>query len=438
MGGIVLMIFAYRAAQDSAGGKRYVLYAAENSEAKADAGTPVAVYFLPAGELAEEIVKQLGGKDSAQGRSFLHNHQEMLILFPNFQQRFTEDLLASGRLPKPGAKEVLADPRASDHEKITAGEEKVTIVGVLKKTDSLNLDAYYAADDPAMRDALDPKGEALCGGFILPQEELKNIQDIKQQFPRAQFTRIAGSQRMDRESYYNYTAGMLLFVIGGSGLLIRGYLFAARHITNAWIGSPLAEINRHWKLFSLMHVVYFGIVTLGMLAIYEAPLIQDLLLTLLRGQIESESGVLGVAGQAYGSRNIALAAVTTLAINFLAGSLLVITLPSVIVPGIGVFMALLRAIVWGIVLAPAHMALAGAMVFHSGTLLLEGEGYLLAAFFALLVPIYLFSPREGESLGRRYLRALMINIKGNLLVFIVLAIAATYEAIEVIMQMGGK
>jgi len=186
-----------------------------------------------------------------------------------------------------------------------------------------------------------------------------------------------------------------------------------------------------------MHAVYFGLILTGLQVIYDVPLLKDFLSTIISGQIESESGVLGVAGMAYESRNIALAAATTLIINFFAGSILVITLPSVIVPGIGVFMAAFRATLWGILLAPSYMALAWGMIFHSGTLLLEGEGYILASFFALLVPIYLFSPREGENVGARYARAVLMNLKGNILVFIVLAVAAAYEAIEVIMQMGG-
>jgi hypothetical protein len=365
----------------------------------------------------------------------LRNHQEKVILFPDFEQQFTADMLVSGRLPKPGTTEVLADPRTTDHGPIKAGDEKLSVVGVLKKTNLLQQDAYYAADNPPQRGALDPSGKKLIGGFIVPLEDLKLIRDIKQRFPREQFTAIAGSQRLDRGAYYNYMIGMSLLLIGGSVLLIRSYMFAARRITNAWIGPPLAQISRHWKLFSLMHVIYFGICIIGALIIYEKPLPQDFLLTTISGQIESESGVLGVAGMAYGSRNIALAAVTTLVINFFVGSILVITLPSVIVPGIGVFMALFRAALWGIMMAPTSMALAGAIRFHSVTLLLEGEGYILAAFFALLMPIYLFNPAEGNKLRARYGHALMMNVKGNIIVFIMLAVAASYEAIEVILQM---
>jgi hypothetical protein len=438
-GGIVLMAVAHRDARESFGtdNKRYVLFVADKPEAKAEQGTSVAVYFLPPEKDVEMLADGIGGMGSAQGRVFLRNHQSAVILLPDFQERFTADMPASGALPRPGTKEVLADPCTTYRDRITVGDQELRVTGVLKKTESLQLDAYYAADNPALRNLLAQNGKSLLEAFLVPLEDTKKILELKKLFPSGQFTLVIGSRHLNRTLFYSYVAGMLLFLFGGSGLLIRCYLFAARRITNAWIGPPLAEISRHWKLFSLMHLAYFGIVIAGMAAIYELPLLQDFLLTVIRGQIESKRGVLGVAGEAYGSGNIALAAVTTLVINFFGGSLLVITLPSVIVPGIGVLMALFRATVWGILLAPAYLSLARGMILHSGTLLLEGEGYILATFFALLVPIYLFSPREGQSLGSRYLRSLLINLKGNLLVLIVLAAAATYEAIEVILQMGG-
>jgi hypothetical protein len=439
VGGIALMAFSFRQSQNilGSGGNRHVLYVAKQPGAKAEKGSPVLVCFLPPAEDVKTLTQAFDGIDSERSKSFSLNHQKMLILSPDFIQRFTENMLESGKLPEPGTKEVLADPHTAGRDTIMVGDEKLTVVGVLKKTDSLLLDACYAADDPAMRNLLEKNGKTLVDGYLISVDDLKKIEDVKKQFPRKELTAVAGSQRMNKAAYYNYALGELLFLLGGSGLLIRIYLFAARRITNAWIGAPLAEISRHWKLFSLMHAVYFGLFLIGTLVIYEAPLFQDFLLTVISGQIESESGPLGVAGKAYETRNIALAAAVTLLINFFAGSLLVITLPSVIVPGIGVLMAVFRAIMWGILLSPSYMALAWSMISHSGTLLLEGEGYILATFFALLVPIYLFSPKEGENLGARYARAVLMNLKGNIIVFIVLAVAASYEAIEVIMQMGG-
>jgi len=59
-----------------------------------------------------------------------------------------------------------------------------------------------------------------------------------------------------------------------------------------------------------------------------------------------------------------------------------ITLPVDPVPGSGVFVACLRATVWGIILAPV-IAVAGLRhAVALGTMLLEGEGYILATVSA--------------------------------------------------------
>ncbi len=136
------------------------------------------------------------------------------------------------------------------------------------------------------------------------------------------------------------------------------------------------------------------------------------------------------------SKSIPLAALTTFAINFPLGSLVCITLPSIILPGAGVLVAGLRAALWGLLLAPSFGTCSGMMLPHSFTLLLEGEGYVIAAFFGLLVLVYLFRKDEGTGAANRYVKALLMNVRGNLLVAIVLAVAAIYEAIEVILAMS--
>ena len=103
------------------------------------------------------------------------------------------------------------------------------------------------------------------------------------------------------------------------------------------------------------------------------------------------------------------------------------------------------------------MTLAYAMKAHTGTLLLEGEGYILAAFFALLIPIYLFgssaplqkaavsdpselepaaSEEKASTARSRFKHAVVLNLKANVLVAIVLVVAACYEAFEVISMAG--
>ncbi|MHC4132355.1 MAG: stage II sporulation protein M, partial [Planctomycetota bacterium] len=154
-----------------------------------------------------------------------------------------------------------------------------------------------------------------------------------------------------------------------------------------------------------------------------------------RAAITSGSGPLAAAGEAYGSGNMLRAAWVTLLINFFLGSLVSITIPSLIIPGIGIIVALFRAVMWGLLLGPTFVRLSAAMLPHSFTLLLEGEAYIVATFFSLLIPVYLFRKSEGPTVLQRYGKALMMNLRGYLIVLALLVIAAIYESVEVITMM---
>jgi hypothetical protein len=144
---------------------------------------------------------------------------------------------------------------------------------------------------------------------------------------------------------------------------------------------------------------------------------------------------LAAAGKAYASGNIARAAAVTFGVNFFLGTLLVITLPSILVPGSGIVLATLRSFLWGLLLAPTLGGLALTMIPHSGTLLLEGEGYILAAIFGLLIPVQIFQSSLGGNPLSRFGRAILLNVQGCVWVALVLIAAAIYEAIEVIAMM---
>ena len=248
----------------------------------------------------------------------------------------------------------------------------------------------------------------------------------------ASATATAGAARVSPGMFILYLAGVALLLLGGSALLILLYrsLVAARP---AWsFGSPLVAMFRHKRLLYALHAAYFGAVVLFAAVAYAAPEAQEALLKEVGRAVHGGKGPLGVVGKAYLSRNIAMAALATLAVNFLLGSLLLITVPSAILPGVGLAVAAFRAAVWGLILAPTCAKLSRVMLLHSFTLLLEGEAYILASFFAALIPLYLFRRGEGATAGRRYGRALLLNLKGNLAVLIVLSAAAVFEAVEVI------
>src|SRR5208282_1990169 len=124
-----------------------------------------------------------------------------------------------------------------------------------------------------------------------------------------------------RGVFYAYLAGMAMLLTAGSALAVGSYVGLAHRVKNRWLGPPLAEIERRVRLLYGVHAVYFGLTLVAALLIYEMPTVQDGLMAVVRGEVQSGKGVLGKAGEAYASKNIALAAGTTLAINFLVGSL---------------------------------------------------------------------------------------------------------------------
>lgn len=258
---------------------------------------------------------------------------------------------------------------------------------------------------------------------------------LTKSFPKSQFTAYRPMIRTQPTAFYLYIAGISLLFLGGCMLLFKLYCLLSERLGNNWLRLPLAEIRKYKRLFLTIHLIYFGLVVLFMLVAYHLPELQVCLLAGVKSQVVDGSGPLAVAGKAYMSKNILRAAVTTFVINFTLGSFAVITLPSVIVPGVGVLVAAFRALLWGLLLAPSFAILSRAMLPHSITLLLEGEAYVIGTFFGLLILVYLFRKSEGPGPARRYGRALLMNVRGNLLVAVVLASAAIYEAIEVILAM---
>lgn len=442
LGGFASMLWSLRASRP--GDARVpaiqaVLYVAEGTPPQPPdpaAATPVLVYLLPPRPEVAGLAAQLDNVNPAGARSFARNHQEMAILLPNFNDVIGADKLASGRMPVAGANEVLAGAAAEHQDQLDLEGRAYQVVGTLGRDDPLPAKAYVLPDHPAHRARLDAADPSVKQGYLLFRVK-DGRPGENSQFPKEHFTAVAGSERLDRGTYYAYVAGMVLLVAGGSALLIGGYCQAAKRVTNRWLALPLAELANRKRLLVTLHLAYFGLWAAGTLVIYETPIVQDFLMQAVHKEIETGAGPLRVAGEAYKSGSVARAAGTTLAINFFLGSVLMITLPSLVIPGAGILVALFRALAWGILLAPIGMLMAGAMLPHAWTLLLEGEGYVLATFFAVLVPVYLFRPDPGATIGSRYRRALAVNLKGNLLVLAVLAAAALYEAIEVIWQMTG-
>ncbi|MBM3135284.1 MAG: hypothetical protein FJZ89_08415 [Chloroflexi bacterium] len=200
-----------------------------------------------------------------------------------------------------------------------------------------------------------------------------------------------------------------------------------KRIREAW---EIVRQNR--KAYIILNVVYYGLVVIFMVvAAFNQPL-QD---SLLEGAGDAfTSGPLSLVGSAYINAEVFLAIALTFVVNLVLGSFIEITLPAAIIPFSGLLVGIYRAVLWGLLLSPAHPDLRLAMIPHSITLLLEGQGYILAMLAAYVQGRSFLWPKTVGLERHRdgYLAGLKLTGKLYLLVILVLAVAAVYEVIEAV------
>ncbi len=145
--------------------------------------------------------------------------------------------------------------------------------------------------------------------------------------------------------------------------------------------NAISIARRNWQAYATINFVYYGLVVAAMLFVASHPEIQKQLLKSV-GETFHGAGPLATLGAAYKGGHVVAAIFLTFVVNLFLGSLLSITVPSMIVPFSGFLMGITRASLWGLLLSPADAKLSGAMIPHSLTLILEGQGYILAMLAA--------------------------------------------------------
>jgi hypothetical protein len=466
--GFGIMCFGYSAREQadprSVWAHGLIMIGPETKVAQAHLGsaTPVHLRMLPGNARTEAILKAIETALPSKAPALRAQLQSKLITADLKTLAIDDSSLESGRLPKEKEPEALAGPGKERTEVLTNRGITIKIVGRLKRDYGLfegcyliparNADQKASAEDPAARSAtlLQLTREQMRDGKVL---EL-----VEKIFPRKDYTWLAPEERLDSRAFFTLICGLAVMLICGSGALISLYEGLARRSQGtkqissqnletdgpgagdrapwpAWLAAPLLELGRRPRLVWGLHVGYFGLVILGAILVHSVPEIQAVLLSSVQDALSAPSGTLAAAGKAYATGSILRAAGVTFCINFFMGTLLMITVPSVLVPGCGILLATVRSFVWGLLLAPTAGMLAFTMIPHSGTLLLEGEGYILATIFAVLIPIRLFDSRLEGGPAIRFGRALLLNLQASFWVASVLLAAALYEATEVIAMM---
>ena len=200
-------------------------------------------------------------------------------------------------------------------------------------------------------------------------------------------------------------------------------------LKSAW---GLVQENR--RVYIILNVLYYSLVLIFMVYVaFNRPL-QDELLKSVGASFMT--GPLSFVGSAYVNAKVLAAIGATFFVNLFVGSFGTITLPSLVIPFSGVLIGFYRAVLWGLILSPAHPDLRLIMIPHSLTLILEGQAYILTMLAAYIQGRSFIWPKWAGLERRRqgYLEGLKRTGKIYLLVIITLLIAAVYEVIEVIIM----
>ena len=466
--GFAIMCFGYSAREQPSPGAAWahglILIGPEPPAGQDHPGsaTPVLLRLLPGNARTNAILRAIDMALPEKAPALRGQLQPKLIAAHLKDLAIDDSALESGRLPAGQGGEALAGPGTEKTEALDTGTTTFKVVGRLKREYGLLERCYLIpARDAEKAMCTDDPGVRSATLLQLPQKQLRDrnvLEQLNKAFPSTQYAWLAPEDRLDSRAFFTFMIGLTVFLIGGSGALIALYGILARSAqrTNptsskdldadgpdpigrrpwpGWLAAPLLELQRRPRLVLSIHVGYFGLVILGAILVHSVPEIQEVLILNVQDALTAQSGAFAAAGKAYATRSILRAAGVTFCINFFLGSLLMITIPSMLVPGCGILLATVRSFVWGLLLAPTIGMLALSMIPHSGTLLLEGEGYILATIFAVLIPIRAFDKSLEGGLATRFGRALILNVQAWFWVAVVLLAAAFYEATEMIMMM---
>lgn len=338
-----------------------------------------------------------------------------------------ESLTASGRVPAPGTREVLAGPLCR-LDSFTVDGEWFDVVGRLQPaTSGFSFSYLTRSDGPGQR--LFTENRGAYRGWVHPQgirrlkdpsfrPDEKNTVMLVQGYTPVPFGRslLAG-------------AGVALVVIGGSLAQIR--ILRRLNDTVPFFCAILDRIDLHSRLFVGAHISCYGVyAAFGFLACLF-PIANLRVLTVLTGLFTE--GDLKHLGDAYIAGDVAGAAWATFVNNFYVQTLQLTILPSMIIPFWGVGKTLLSLAIAGFALSPIWSNMLSRFTYHSITVSLEIEAYVLAMFAVCLYPVLIARGiRQGTFAGA--LRdGLAVMGSATVLAGAMLALAAGYEAVTLIL-----
>ena len=128
-----------------------------------------------------------------------------------------------------------------------------------------------------------------------------------------------------------------------------------------------------------------------------------------------------------------MATLATLRQNYLMGTCLYSVLPSLVIPFAGLLKNLVSFLFVGFIMAPLWTGSAVQNTYHSITLTLELEAYVVVSFAICVLPVRVFEGIRRGEWASQYMAGFRVLGSAVILVGIMLAIAAAYEATTLIL-----
>lgn len=411
---------------------RALLIAIEDQHVPEEA-IPIRARSLPESNLSAEarlLIQQLraqaGGEEAIE--LFGLAHMERLVMAPNGAP-FFRPALASGRLPEPGQPEVLAGALAR-FDSFKMDDIEFTVVGRLDPIIPSALNLYFLPNHPAFDGLFSGRDNATSGWMDIHGldriDQFNGAESASED--AARFLLPFG--RVPTSVTAAVILGMLLVAIGGAML----QLHLLRHLaprSGRFFRPFLAELSARPRPLLAVHVLLYGALFTAMAAGTLEPRMTYNAMRFTQ-TIFSE-GDLGYIGRAYQSGNIPLAALATLNQNYFLGTCLYTVLPSLLIPFAGVLKNLMSFSFVGWVMTPLWTGTVVQNTYHSITLTLELEAYVLISFAISILPLRVAQGfRDGAWLSH-YTAGLRTIASAVFLTGMLLAIAALYEATTLIL-----
>ena len=424
-------VFETQAGRDQTWGDAVLVTEGPPPDTAAGRVIPVSVWRLPTAPSfgADDLLVQLGAAPEGQELiSLLGLDETERVLLVTAPLDVLAQLLESGRVPEPGKHEALAGDMAQ-RDSFDLYGESFRVVGRIARGVAALRFAYvipdngsrlpvFAAYELETEGWLDPEGQAW-----LESEDPDVSANITGNI-------IAGPARMEPAMALAVILGLILIAFGGSWIQI-GLIRRAALRRKGVFAPVLAEAATHPLLLGAVHAALYGVFFALMLTATSFPRINFNLSHAVQDMFLE--GDLSYIGSAYASGDILAATAATFYHNYFFATLLLTILPSLIIPFAGLIKNLVSFAVVGFVMSPIWEGSAHQLVFHSITMVLEFEAYMIATFAIILFPIRLIGAFRASDPRAAIQHAFGIMASAALLSGIVLVIAALYEATSLIL-----